>query len=505
MGSPVHLDQLPLPLKATRKLLFHLMVATNLAYRVDKDKDPDYTARVYRKLGTTAEGGVHLPYGCWMRDIPLETPPMVDPNWRESNLAWEFDQMRAAGGDGVFALLAGTSGPGYDNAVRVLNVAASKGMEVVLQPDCNGSWAMTPAQLADWLAPLAAHPAAMRHTDGSVYISPHYAQRQWRSSGGVNLSDAACAAKWAEFRSEMATRGIQTRVLYIFDSLSDSRRDTYAPIAEGMGVWGNRSPATNAVAPRVAQNQALIARGLVPVIPVAWEDERPRSGVYDESEGAANGKAMWDIALQSAQGAPGLVIVQGVSWNDGSEGSAYYPSLHHGWSLLDLTTYFVGRFKTGGGVPIHEDTVFLAHRTSFAADRGTYQPPAGVAPKYQELRSGSSPAADIIGSAWVLSAPAVGRIWVGSQLVAQWHLYAGLQVPSRSLCPALRAAEPGAIRAEIIRDGSVVASVTSPYRVYALGTAPWDDKSYRWVTSGRPPVTQLPNGSLALRTLGEQS
>lgn len=507
--SIVNLEQLPLPLSDTRLFFFHYMVATNLSRRIDQTATPDYTARVYRKLGTTAEGGVHLPYGCWARDIPLETPGSTSPTWREENMAWEFDQMAAAGADGVFALLAGNTGLNHANAVRLLDVAATKTMKVILQPDCNGSWAMTPAQLADWLAPLAAKPANFRHADGSVYLSPHYAQRQWRSTSGANLSDAACAAKWAEFKTEMAGRGVPVRLLFVFDSLSDSRRDTYLAVpglSEGMGVWGNRSPATNSIAPRVAQNQALIARGQTPIIPVAVEDERPRSGIYDECEGVQNYKTMWDIALQSAQDAPGLVIVQGVTWNDIAEGSAQHPSLHKGWSTLDLMTYFLARFKSGSGVLIQRDTVVLAHRSSFSDDRGAYVPPAGVTPKYQVPREGTSTPADIISSAWLLTAAATARIWVGSQVVAVWNLNPGLNLPPRANAPALRAAEPGTIRAEIIRDDVVVAEVTSPYRVYARGQAPWDDKSYRWCISGRTPVPQVaPSAPLTARTLSEQS
>lgn len=52
----------------------------------------------------------------------------------------------------------------------------------------------------------------------------------------------------------------------------------------------------------------------------------------------------------------------------------------------------------------------------------------------------------------------------------------------------------------------VVAEVTSPYRVYARGQAPWDDKSYRWCISGRTPVPQVaPSAPLTARTLSEQS
>lgn len=463
-------------LSKTKKVFAHFMAASNLVRNIS-NTNPDYYQNVYLNVGSSAEGGKHQPYACYMRDAPILRPVSSSTTWKQDDMEWECRQAQAAGIDGFTLLMSGSSGANGTTATTMIRAAEVTGHKIILMPDCNSTYALTPAGMADWLATLGTS-AACYTIGGKLLVMPHYAHRQG-GTATTSLSLTDNVTWWTQFKTEMSNRGKPIELWPIFDDES-SRRTAFASISYGIGVWGSRSVANNVLANQTARIATAHGLGLKWCQTVAMEDERPRSSVFDEALGTQALQAQWDIAIQGDAD-----IVQLATWNDGSEGSALYPSQNHGWRALDLLTYWIAWYKDGTAPTIGQDVVFGAHRGSFVADHGTYVNPTGGSTTYQALRSGSSAAADIVDAVWFLIAPAQCRITVGASGATTQTLGAGLQrFPTP---PALAAADPAStpIKFEIIRSGTTVASVTSPYKVYANGTAPIDDRSYRLVSSAR--------------------
>lgn len=464
----------------TKKVFAHYMAASNLVRSIS-NTNPDYYQNVYLAPGTTAEGGKHLPYGCWARDVPILRPVSSSSTWKQDDMEWECRQAQDAGIDGWTLLMSGPNGANQTTATAMLRAAEATGHLIVLQPDCNSTYALTEQAMADWLAPMAASTACYR-IGGKVVISPHYAQRQGGTSTGGILSTSAQVTWWTNFKNIMAAKGVPVELWIILDNeQNDGRLAAYATIAHALGVWGSRSVANNNVTSRKNRIAAIKAAGLKSIQTVAFEDERPRSGVYDEARGFEANQAQWQIAIESDSD-----YVQLATWNDASETSSIYPSMNHGWRVLDFMTYYLAWYKDGTPPTIAQDVVFGAHRGSFKDDHGTYVNPSGTT-LYQQPRADSSAAVDIIDAVWFLTSAATCRIMQGATVLGTATLSSGVQrLPSINV-PTLVAADPATnpIRFEIVRSATVIASVTSPYRVAANGTSLLDDKCYRVVSSAR--------------------
>lgn len=474
----------------TKEVYAHYMAASNLVRSISNTV-PDYYDNVYLTAGTTAEGGKHLPYGCWARDAPILRPVSSSPTWKLDDMVWECQQAQASGIDGWYLLLSGPSGANQTTATLMIQAAEQTGHRIILQPDCNGPInTMTPAAAADWLAPMCASPAIKRNS-GKPVVSMHYAQRLGTAVGSTAIPSITTNRDWIiAFKAAMASRGAAMTtggftavdVDLIFDN-EDNYLATHAAIARAIGRWGARSVASNSLSTRTGKLAAIKAAGCLAIQTVAFEDERPRSGVYDEALGWQAFQRQWDIAIQG-----NADIVQLATWNDTSETSSFYPSRRHGWALLDALVYYLAWFKDGSAPTITQDVVFGAHRSAFAADQGTYRNASGTT-LFQTVRPESSAPVDIVDAMWFLTASATCRITVGGGTPVSATLSAGLQrLPTPA---ALGAVDPAAgtnIKFEIVRSSDVVASVTSPYKVNALGTSLLDDKCYNALSSARPPA-----------------
>ncbi|MET9375473.1 glycoside hydrolase family 71 protein [Streptomyces sp. NPDC002992] len=421
-------------------------------YPLSLDNEPadrDYYSRNY--LNPEGEKGKHRAYGGLLRDRPLPAAP-ESGNWELAHLRQEIRTARDAGLDGFTLDLLSESGRNRDRAELLLRAAREEdpGFRIQLMPDMT-SLRTTPASLADTLAELARHPAAHRLPDGRLVVSPFKAEEKdpdW----------------WRTMMRELESRhGIRTALVPLFlDFTADHER--YAAISHGFSEWGARS--ANRQNGAVADAERAHRLGKIWMQPVSVQDARPNQGVYDEAGNTETLRASWGAALTS-----GADWVQLTTWNDYSEGTHFAPSLHNGYAYLDLSSYYLTRFKTGAWPRIVRDTLYLTSRVQFVDDT----PPASRQPKVIEPRDGTATPRDTVEVLSFLTAPAQVRTTTGSA-------DGGHRAPA-GVHAHLLPLRTGHSSATAVRDGKTTTTVTSRYPV----RRPVDrqDLQYYAVTSGR--------------------
>ncbi|WP_236242677.1 glycoside hydrolase family 71 protein [Streptomyces sp. CC228A] len=413
------------------------------------DPRSDYYARNY--LNPTGERGKHSEYGGLLRDRPLPVEPK-EGDWELANLRQEVRTARDAGLDGFTLDILSLSGPNWERSQKLLEAARSvdSRFTVMLMPDMSSLRSVDAATLADAVAELAESPAAHRLGDGRLVVSPFKAE-------------ARSVAWWSDVLDRLRDRhGIRTAFVPLFIDFG-SQGEAFAPISYGFSDWGSRSY-TGQDGPSGDARRAH-ALGKIWMQPVSVQDARPNQGVYDEAGNTAALRATWDRAIDS-----GADWVQLTTWNDYSEGTHFAPSVNNGHTYLDLTSYYLTRFKTGSWPKIVRDTLYLTSRTQFAdAD------PTGDQSKVMKLRESSAEARDQVEVLAFLTAPATVRTTVGSTTTSR-DLKAGVH-------PALSPLRVGAVSAEAVRDGRRIAS--AQLREPVRGSVEVQDLQYHAATSGR--------------------
>lgn len=433
-------------------------------YPISIDNNPtasDYYTVNY--LNPNGEGGVHSAYGGLLRDRPLGRSPQTGSDWRIKNLEEEVRQAKAAGIDGfTIDILYPKNYPNWMASVPQDLLTAARNVDpafkIMLMPDMNGTLStLSPQQLASEMATYARSRSAFKLADGRLVVSPFMASNH-------------PAWWWNQFmQSSKTTRGVPIAFVPLFlDELPYLAE--YAPISYGIASWGARSPALNPVDSTgygSARDRAdrVHALGLKWMPSVSFQDERPSQGVYDEAENTQNLRNTWQNAIDT-----NADWVQLVTWNDYSEGAAFAPSIKHGWSPLDMSSYYATWYKAGVAPTISRDTVYLSSRTQLTS----------ALPQYPEtmlmnLRPGGSPARDSVEAVALLIAPATVAITMGDT-VTQCSVPAGVSVCTAPL-------GIGTAQVRVVRNGTETTAVTSPHTVTA---APYvQDLQYTAVSSGR--------------------
>ncbi|MBW5481460.1 glycoside hydrolase family 71 protein [Streptomyces bambusae] len=409
----------------------------------------DYYARNY--LEPNGENGKHKAYGGLLRDRPLPVAPKGG-DWELANLRQEVATARAAGLDGFTLDLLSLSGKNWERSNQLMEAARSVDpqFKVMLMPDMTSLDTDDPGVLADALAALGKQPAAHRLADGRLVVSPFKAEQK-------------NAAWWAKVLDTLRTRhGIGTAFVPLFLDFG-AHNGEFAPISYGFSEWGSRSYVGQEGSARDVQRAH--AMGKIWMQPVSVQDARPNQGVYDEAGNTATLRATWHRAIED-----GADWVQLTTWNDYSEGSQFAPSLHNGHAYLDLSSYYLTRFKTGDWPRIVRDTLYVTSRTQFAATA-----PSGDQHLLMSLRKGSAAARDTVEVLSFLASPAAVRTTVGSA-TSSYEAPAGVHA---RLLPL----RTGTSSATVVRDGRSGASAELPYRVQQRAQV--QDLQYYAVTSGR--------------------
>jgi hypothetical protein len=453
--APVTTPALPfnLPATATLRASSHKVFAhyfTPYPLSIDnKSSSSDYYATAY--LNPNGENGKHAAYGGFLRDRPLAQPVSTRASWQLDNYKKEIKTAASAGLDGFTVdVLSVTPGDYNWERLKLLVQAADEsdpGFKMVMMPDATQADADDPNQLAAAMAELAKHPSAYHLPDGRLVVSPFDPERQgaawWQSwiklmhdKYGVTVAFVPC---FLDYRPNVAA---------------------FAPFSYGLSDWGYRNPTANA---NLAANMAdAHSRGKIWMQAVSAQDERPYASTYDEADNTENFRQTWTAAINGAD------WVQIPTWNDYSEGTEISPSTHIGYSLLDLASYYLTRFKTGQWPTIVRDVVYLSHRT-----QSTTTPSSESSP--MTLRAGGTAPRDTVEALSFLTTSADVTATVGG---AQQTYSAPAGLSSR-LFP-LRA---GTNAISVSRAGHAILTVASPFVVKT--SAPIQDLSYYLVSSGR--------------------
>ncbi|WP_448316884.1 glycoside hydrolase family 71 protein [Streptomyces sp. CO7] len=447
-------DPLPFDLPSTERLrssdrLVFAHYFTPYPLSLDnRPADEDYYARNY--LAADGESGKHAAYGGLLRDRPLPVEP-ASGDWRSAHYRQEVRTAVAAGIDGFSVDLLSLEGPNWERVQLLMRAAREEdpGFRIMLMPDMK-SLDADPATLARALAELGAAPNAHRLDDGRLVVSPFKAEEK-------------PAGWWREVLDTLRTRhGVRTAFVPVFLDLT-SHADEFAPLAHGFSTWGSRSHTTLG---HYSEHAELARRhGKLWMQPVAVQDARPNQGVYDEAGNTETLRGSWNHAIED-----GADWVQLTTWNDYSESTQFAPSSHNGHTYLDVSSYYLARFKTGSWPRVVRDTVYLTHRVQPHDARAAGQP------EPMRPRPGSAPARDTVEVLTFLARPGAVDVTVGD-LHERFTMEAGVRA---ELLPL----RPGRTAAEVTRGGR---TTTEAVTRFAVTTSPEvQDLQYYGVTGGRP-------------------
>ncbi len=437
-------------LKASSKKVFAHYFTPYPISADNKPAEQDYYSVHY--LTPNGEGGKHAAFGGFIRQRPLPRP--VDPSgsWQFNDMKTEVKRATEAGLDGFTVDLLGLPGGQHWTRLQLLLQAAPQvdpQFKIVLMPDSNGVVVRDPGELASAIASVAKDPATFKLPDGRLVVSPFYPEKLG-------------AAWWQNWLAIMKNQhGIDVAFVPVFLDYQ-ANAAAFAPFSHGFSNWGSRNPRFNGNLPALAADAH--AKGKIWMQPVSVQDARPNQGIFDEANNTENLRITWDAATKGAD------WVQIPTWNDYSEGAEIAPSTHTGWGPLDISSYYLTKYKTGGEPVIKRDVVYVSHRVQPAGAM-----PTGGQPKVMSLRSGSSPARDTVEVLSFLAGPAKVEVKVGGNT----YMYdAPAGVFSQTYPLAV-----GTVSAKVTRAGVVTAAVTSPHAISA--TRAVQDLQYHFAVSSR--------------------
>jgi Glycosyl hydrolase family 71 len=418
--------------QSRRKVFAHYM--PNFPISIDnKDGDQDYYAKQY--LTTDGENGMHAAYGGYLRDRPLPRAHSNAPDWRQADLRTEIGQAKSVGIDG-FAVDVIVPRAQSNTVDQILAAAAAVGnFTVLITADMTGPLvAMAPADFAADIAPYLVAPGSFHLEDGRPVLGSFAAEQQspvWWANVLAILRD----------QYKLAVAFVPT-FLDVPDIL-----EQFAPFSYGFSMWGGRDPLAMSVENESHGYPLEIIRrthrlGKIWMQPVAFQDARPHSGIFEEAANGLTNRLGWQLAEEHAQ------WVQMITWNDYAESTAMAPSVAHGWGILDMNAYDIFQFKFFRPPRVVRDALFVSYRDQ----------PVGAIPVYPETvlmhpMPASSPPRDTIEVVSFATAPAQVVLKAGTQSDT-------CQVPAgRGICTFPLSL--GSISAEMLRDGAVVATARS--------------------------------------------
>ena len=406
------------------------------------DPSSDYYARNY--LNPNGESGKHAAYGGLLRDRPVTHAVRSESNWLVMNMQDEIAQAKSAGINAfimdIMVNPATTTNTNLKNAqANLMTAADNTGFSVMMMPDMtSGIGSLSAADLAAVVNTYATHKSAYKLSDGRLVVSPFKAE-------------VHTAAWWTDFLNIMKTT-YGTTVAFVPCFLNESTYESsFASISYGMSEWGSRNPAWNDPSPTGTQ-MTKVGRvhglGKIWMQPVSVQDERPNQSIYDEAQNTQNMRNTWKIAIDS-----GSEWVQLTTWNDYSEGAQVAPSVEHGWTFTDLSSYYGQWFRTGSAPTIVRDAVYLTHRKQpYAAT------PSFAETSLMKLRGGS-PSRDTVEALSMLTAAGTVYVTVGG-VTTTCAAPAGVSVCTVPL-------QVGRAAAAVVRNGAVVASVATRQTITA--------------------------------------
>jgi hypothetical protein len=438
-------------------------------------------------------------WGGWIRDRPIErvpsgnvttvnvgssvSPTVTTKRYTIDDKITEIAQARAAGFDGFTLDItqsgaqskASTNPSGgafrqWRELVYAVDEVADPTFKIVAMPDGATGGTSSVADLTADMVEFAGHTSAFKNPSGNLVVAPY----------GPEFAPAFAkqSSFWPNFYSSMKSAGQTPDLVPCF-----SQDWLAAPPAVGAAFlnpysymhsrWGLRNPVDNASMGNSAGGAAAYCAatfGKPWMAPVSVGDERAKGAKYDENWHSENLRVSWTQAINQVPA--GCQWVQIPTWNDYSESAHIAPSRNHGYCILDISSYYLTRFKLGYWPTIVRDAIYLSHRVQFTT--GTAYT-AGTAYTTQMVRSGNTPAHDTVEALVFATDAGTVTISAGGTTYSQ-DVAAGV---TSVKCPL----QLGEISATFTRAGTTVASVTSLWPVTDTQTS--QDMQYRFTSSLR--------------------
>ena len=400
----------------------------------NKPTESDYYTRNY--LTVEGEGGMHAAYGGLLRDRPVPVGQSSSATWQVDHLRTEIRQAKTAGIDGFFVNIMGVSGLNWNTTVNLFAAGEKEGFKVIPMIDGTTSISrLTPAQVADALAPLFKSPAAYK--EGTEYLLSSF------------KAEGPGAAWFQQIINLLETKyGVPITFQAAFLNPSDANMKAFAPFSDSFGNWGERNPRVINMLPDYDAQAAKYGKDWME--PVAPQDMRPRLGAYAEAGNTEALRAGWTKAIRDD-----AEYVQMVTWNDYSESTQFAPSTAHGSAYLEISRYYADWYHTGTAPKISNDQLFLTHRVQFA----DATPQVKHTPILPSLSGSQNDVRDKVEALVFLTAPATVQITVGGT-TSTFNAPAGVSAFTAPL-------KVGSVQAKIVRNSTAVKSAVSPYKVTA--------------------------------------
>lgn len=138
-------------------------------------------------------------------------------------------------------------------------------------------------------------------------------------------------------------------------------------LTDGIARWQDRDPITSFSDNNQNRRMGSFIKANFPgnvwMAGVSVGDERPNQSNFFERNHARQIAASWSTAIGDGSSLYQRAdLVQLPTWSDLAEGAHLNPSVNHGWCWLDLSFYYMIRFKTGAFPTIVRDALYLTHR-----------------------------------------------------------------------------------------------------------------------------------------------
>ncbi|HEY1174708.1 MAG TPA: endo-1,3-alpha-glucanase family glycosylhydrolase, partial [Phytomonospora sp.] len=336
----------------------------------------DYYARNY--LTPNGENGIHAAYGGFLRDRPQPRDP-ISGDWQLADMVTEVTRAKEAGLDGFTLNLLNVNESNYhwQAAVRLMKAApmVDPDFKIVIMPDMTVSTLkdVDPAGLAAVVMKLAALDPEYRLGDGRLVVSPFKAENKTPEF-------------WSQFNALMKSHYGETVALVPFVLNFNASFEKYKSVSYGFSEMEYGAPALQDSLPaKIATTHDAGVKFMASLSP---QDSRPKEGNYYEAENSENLRRGWTKAIEG-----GADWVQLMTWNDYSENHHFSPSVRNGGVWLDLSSYYLSRFKTGAYPAIVRDTVYVVHRNQPV---GATAAPESTQTKLQKIRAnGGTPKDDV--------------------------------------------------------------------------------------------------------------
>lgn len=310
----------------------------------NKDPASDFYAD---GLDPRGDNGRYAAQGGYVRDRPLARPIRPAADWKQSDFEVEIRQAIAIGLDGFIWEYNDTTPDKRFQQLPAMLAAAKAvdpGFRIMLSPDfidAAGKQVTTPETLVQAVSKVKDDPSLYRLDDGSIVLAPFFPEREPISF-------------WTSVRDALAQRAVPTALVPIFLS-SSAGMGAWNDAVHGYSTWGERwASETPSYA---AQAKQAHDRGRIFMSPVAFEDVRPAINTYWEASNSSELLASFQQAI-----AGGADWVSLTTWNDYTE-SWTAPSAERGYTVSDLSAYYVSWLKTGSPPAITHDTLYYFHRS----------------------------------------------------------------------------------------------------------------------------------------------